>query len=174
MEADRRVIDRLSRRGRLTISAHRGCIEVHLEPLDSFQSRTVDVADVQEHERLYAKPYRGQGTDLEALLVECEEHSRPPSNDVETIRYLFQRRRATRVYGPPLPTWISWRGWRPGTGRWLRTYDHAHEYQAHYRRDVWMAAENRWRTEQAERRYEERRRAQQAHLVTKDDVARGD
>lgn len=167
------VLDRLSRRGQLTVVARDGKVDVRLEPLDAFRSRTTDVADVQEHERLFAKPYRGSGTSLDALLVECEEESRPPRHDVEMIVWLFRRRRAERVYGPPLPSWISWRGWRPGVERWLRTFDHAHEYQAHYRRDVWSAAEDRWRSEQSRRRSEERRRAARADLVTSAEASTG-
>lgn len=147
------LLDRLSRRGILTITAYDRRFDVRLEVRHPRQ--TVDTADLFEACHLGAHHWRGDGDDLHQLLTTCEEQSRPRHRDIDELRWEIDYRRNTRTYGPPLPSWISWRGWRPGTGRWLRTFSHAHEWLGHH-----LAALEAEREHQA--RYAHHRRPQEA------------
>lgn len=129
-----RLMDRLGRRGKMTVTVTDGSFDVRLDAPGPFVNgrSTTDKADLFSHLRLGAKDWHGEGPDLAALLVECDEASRPRTNDVDSLRWLMERRQDTRTCGPPLPTYQRRHGWRPGMGRWLSTYSHAHEYLAGY------------------------------------------
>lgn len=133
------LLDRLSRRGVLNITAEDGSFEVRFKAPGPYRGRswcTTDEADFYEHCRLGAKNWQGDGPDLDALLVLCEMETRPDSHDVDDLVWSIERRRDSRTYGPPLPWYKRWDGWRSGQERWLRTFSHAHEYLARYLRDV--------------------------------------
>ena len=129
-------LHRLRRRGTLTITTQGDTIEVRFKALGPYGGRgwcTTDTVDLFQHCRLGAKDWHGEGLDLAALLAECEEATRPEQRDVDSLAWAIERRRESRVYGPPLPSWTgSMYGWRPGQERWLRTSSHAHEYLAGY------------------------------------------
>ncbi len=130
---------RLSRRGTLTITARDGIYAVRFKAPGPYQGRawcTTDEGDLWEHCHLGASDWHGEGTDLPALLVECEEATRPRYRDADEMRSAIDYRRATRTLGPPLPSYMRWHGWRPGMERWLRTSSHAYEYQGGYLRDL--------------------------------------
>lgn len=133
------LIDRLSRRGKLTIEAEDGRYDVHFTaPFVSL----IETHDLFEHCRLGAHNWHGEGDDIDALLVTCEIETRPDTRDVDELRWAIERRRETRTAGPPLPTFFKYGGknmgptWRPGPERWLRTSDHKYEYLDGYRRDL--------------------------------------
>ena len=134
------VLDRLGRRGTVTMTVHDGVIDLRFKAPGPYRGRawcTTDEADLYEHCRLGAKDWHGEGSDLSALVVECEESTRPEHRDVNELVWSVKRRRDSRVYGPPLPYWTSsLYGWRPGQERWLRTFSHAHEYLGGYLRYV--------------------------------------
>lgn len=149
------LLDRLGRRGKLTITVEDGLFDVRLVAPGPYVGgwSTTDKADLFEHCRLGAKSWHGEGLDLAGLLLMCEMESRPDTHGVDDLVWLIEHRRHTRTAGPPLPSYMRWHGWRPGQERWLRTSSHAHEYLAGYERDL--------RTEQefnAERADAERRR----------------
>lgn len=143
------VLDRLRRRGELTITATDSGYDVRLvTPGPYVRGRaTIDRADLFSHLRLGAKDWHGEGLDLAALLVECDEASRPSYTDIDSLRWWMTHRRDTRTCGPPLPTYMRWRGWSPGTERWLRTSSHANEYLDGYQRD--RETERQFEAEQA-------------------------
>lgn len=129
------LLDRLSRRGKLTVSADDGDYEVHLKAPGPYNGRswcTSDEADFWSHCHLGASDWRGGGPDLEALLTECEEATRPRYRDVDDLRWAIETRRESRTLGPPLPSFRKWHGWRPGDEWWLRSSSHATEYLAGY------------------------------------------
>lgn len=128
------VLDRLSRRGVLTITGESGAFDVAFKV--PWGQRTTDKSDLIEHCHLGAKDWYGEGDDLAVLLAECEEASRPQHRDVDELVWSIERRRDTRTCGPPLPNYQRWRGWRPGHERWLRTLSHQHEYLTGYLRDI--------------------------------------
>lgn len=133
------MIERLSRRGTLTITAEHGTYDVSFKAPGPYQGRawcTQDEGDLWEHCHLGATNWHGEGADLGALLIECEEASRPRLRDLDDLRAAITYRRATRTCGPPLPSYMRWKGWRPGEGRWLRTSSHAYEYLGGYERDL--------------------------------------
>jgi hypothetical protein len=149
------VLDRLSRRGNVTIKAEDGTYAVTLAAPGPYRGRawcTSDEADLYEHCRFGAKSWHGEGNVLGELLATCETESRPERRHVDDIVWAVQTRRSSRTYGPPLPTYLEWRGWRPGQDRWLRTFSHAHEYLLGYMHDVGRERhhETRWRTTPAE------------------------
>ncbi len=149
--------DRLSRRGTLTITAKDGVYAVTFKASGPYRGRawcTTDEADLWEHCHLGASDWHDEGNDLAALLTECEQVTRPRERSVNELAWAITCRRASRVYGPPLPSYMRWRGWNPGHDRWLRTFAHSHEYLAGYLRDVEI--EREFDTEQTHAR--ERRR----------------
>lgn len=143
------LLDRLSRRGVLTITAEDGSFEVTFKAHGPWINGrcTTDKHDLFDHCRLGAKNWHGDSFDLAALLVLCEMETRPDNNDIDDLAWKIQRRRNSRTYGPPLPTYMRWDGWSPGIERWLRTSDHKHEYRGGYERD--LVAERKFDAEQA-------------------------
>lgn len=142
------LIDRLRRRGRLTITSRGDHTEVLFDAL--FGPRTVDMADVFDRCRLGARSWAGKGDDLLELLATCEAASRPRTVSPDEIRVEVQSRRDTRTYGPPLPSYargFHWR-WQPGHDRWLRASSHATEYLNIYLHERERAREDeeRWPT----------------------------
>lgn len=136
-----KLLDRLSRRGVLTITADDGTFQVRIKIRR--HPRTIDVADLFEWCHLGASDWSGEGTDLAELLAACEGQSRPAFHDVDGLVVSIEQRRASRTYGPPLPTFIPVRGgWVPGHGRWLRVGDHAREYLAGHLWNVARARED--------------------------------
>jgi hypothetical protein len=133
------ILDRLSRRGSLTIDVKDGTATVRFTAPGPYRDRgwcTSDEADFWSHLRLGATHWNGEGTDLGALLTECENATRPPYEDADSLRSKIEHRRETRTTGPPLPTYGRGRpGWRPGIGRWLTT-THTNEYLGGYLRDL--------------------------------------
>lgn len=147
------TLNRLSRRGKLTITAADGHYQLHLKAPGPYLGRawcTSDEADFWQHCHLGATTWYGEGPDLDVLLAECEEVSRPRYRDVDDLRWEIERRRESRTLGPPLPSFIRWNGWRPGDERWLRTFSHAREYLGGYERD--LEVERKFETEQVEQR----------------------
>lgn len=141
---------RLSRRGSLSIEAFDGHFDVRFQAPGPALGRgwcTLDEADLWEHCHFGAASWRGDGLDLDALVVECEEATRPRRADVEDLRHKIEYRRNSRTHGPPLPDYMRWNGWRPGGGRWLRTSAHQHEYLGGYLRD--LSEERKFDREQA-------------------------
>lgn len=148
------IRDRLSRRGTLTIVADDGSYDVQLKAPGPYGKHsawcTTDTADLYEHCYLGATNWRGDGPDLEALLIAAEIETRPRTRDIEDLRAAIEYRRRSRTHGPPLPSYRKWHGWQPGDERWLRTSDHKYEYLDGYlRRD--LGAEKVFLAEQAER-----------------------
>lgn len=131
------LLNRLGRRGKLTITIENGSFDVRLDAPGPYVGGwcTTDKADLFSHCRLGAQDWHGEGPDLASLLAECDEQSRPQSNSPDDLRRAIERRRDTRTLGPPLPSYRRWYGWRPGIERWLRTFSHAHEYLDGYERD---------------------------------------
>lgn len=132
------IMDRLGRRGVLTVTAQDGSYELTFKAHGPWIGGrcTTDKHDLFEHCRLGAKNWHGEGSDLDALLVLCEMESRPDTHDIDDLVWSIERRRDSRTCGPPLPTYMRWHGWRPGDERWLRTFSHANEYLAGYLRDI--------------------------------------
>lgn len=159
------LLERLGRRGKLTITVEDGTIFVRLVAPGPYVGGrcTIDKADLFENCRLGAKTWEGEGADLAALLVECAEATRPPEHDIEYLRSLMESRRQSRVHGPPLPTYQRWSGWRPGIDRWLHTYSHAREYLGGYLH-YGLAEEAKF---EAERRADEEHRRTQRQFATK-------
>lgn len=133
-----RLLDRLSRRGELTIQAKDGALDVRLVIPGPYVrgSCSTDKADLFEHCHLGAKDWHGEGDDLAALLAACEDESRPRAREVDDLVWEIEWRRDSRTHGPPLPTYQRWRGWTPGHDRWLRTSSHAFEYLGGFERDL--------------------------------------
>lgn len=151
------ILNRLGRRGDLTITAKDGSFDVSFKAPGPYQGRgwcTTDESDFWSHCRLGASDWHHEGPDLDALVTECEEMTRPQYLDVDDLRFRVEQRRDSRTSGPPLPSYRRWHGWSPGIDRWLRTSDHAHEYLAGYLRDL-----NAERTFNAERASAAERRA---------------
>jgi hypothetical protein len=132
------VSDRLGRRGKLAITAEDGVFTVRLVAPGPYVGGwcTSDKGDLFEHCHLGAKDWHGEGSDLAALLVECDEQSRPRPNGPDDLRFAIEYRRSTRTCGPPLPSYRRWYGWAPGHERWLRTSSHQYEYLDGYLRDL--------------------------------------
>lgn len=133
------LLVRLSRRGRLTIVAEDGRYAVSFDAPGPYQGRawcTLDEADLWSRCGLGASNWHGEGSDLAALLVECEQASRPQSFDVDALVGQIERRRESRTSGPPLPSYRRWDGWRPGSERWLTAPSHIVEYLGGYLRDL--------------------------------------
>lgn len=139
------LIDRLSRRGKLTIVAVDGEFKVELDtpgPYGGRGSCTTDKADYWSHCDLGAPSHHDEGDNLDELLENCELATRPHYRDVDELRGAIELRRESRTYGPPLPSYMRWGWgggldpWRPGQERWLRTSSHAHEYLDGYARDI--------------------------------------
>lgn len=133
------ALDRLTRRGMLTITANDGNYDLRFKAPGPYQGRswcTTDESDFWSHCRLGASDWQGEGTDLDALITECEETTRPQHRDVDDLRWAIETRRNARTNGPPLPSYQPWHGWHPGVERWLRTSSHATEYLAGYLRDL--------------------------------------
>lgn len=128
------LLDRLGRRGVLTITVEDGVFDVRLAVRRP--SRTIDAADLDHHCRFGPSDWHGEGADVEALLAACDEASRPARMSVDDIVWNVELRRSSRTHGPPLPSYRRWHGWRPGHDRWLRTSSHAWEYLAGYERDL--------------------------------------
>jgi hypothetical protein len=125
------VADRLSRRGKLSIEAVAGAFSVRLVvrgPYGYLSWCTSDKADYWSYCHLGPSNWHGEGPDLDALLAECEEATRPRYRDVDALRWEIGLRRESRTCGPPLPEFRKWEGWRPGDERWLRCSSHATEY----------------------------------------------
>lgn len=166
-ETTESALDRLSRRGKLTINATDGCFEVNFKAPGPYRGRswcTTDEADLYEHCHLGATDWQGDGPDLTSLIIECEEATRPRERDVDDLVWAIENRRDSRTYGPPLPSYMRWHGWRPGQGRrWLRTFSHQSEYLAGYLRDLKTEREFN-----AERREAEIRRTHRRRLHTRD------
>lgn len=160
------LLDRLGRRGTLTITVSDGQYEVRLDtpgPYGVGGRCTIDKGDLFEHCHLGAKGWRGEGPDLAALLTECDEASRPRSHEIGELRWSMERRRETRTHGPELPTYRRWDGWRPPvTQPWLRTSNHAYEYLGGYLRDLQEEREF-----DAEQRASQERRRTQRQFATK-------
>lgn len=155
------VVDRLGRRGVLTIKVEDGTFDVRLAtrgPYGHLAWCSTDKADLFEHCHLGATNWHGEGADLAELLVTCEEESRPRREDVAGLIWSIEHRRDTRTLGPPLPSYDRWRGWRPGQDRWLRTSSHAREYLDGYRRDLNVELERTAEEQDSQRRLERRRR----------------
>lgn len=145
------LLDRLGRRGTLTITVKDGVYDVRLKTPGPYGGRswcTTDEADFWGHLHLGARDWHGDGRDLDALLATCDEESRPRWRTVDDLVWGVTYRRRTRTLGPPLPSYRRWAGWRPGMERWLRTSSHAHEYLVGYERD--LMEERRFLAEQAE------------------------
>lgn len=129
------LLDRLSRRGRVTMTLQDGTIDLHFKAPGPYRGRawcTADEGDLYEWCRLGAKDWHGEGSDLAALLADCDGATRPQHRTVDELVWAIEHRRDTRTYGPPLPTYRRWHGWSPGEGRWLRTSSHKNEYLAGY------------------------------------------
>lgn len=147
------VLDRLSRRGKLTIAARDGRYDVRLQAPGPYLGRswcTTDESDYWQHCHLGAASWHGEGSDLDALLVDCEETTRPRYREVNDLRWDIECRRESRTLGPPLPSYVRWHGWRPSDERWLRTSGHAYEYLGGYERD--RETESAFEEEQAAQR----------------------
>lgn len=147
------VLDRLGRRGALTITVEDGNFDVQFKspgPFGRLSWCTTDKADLFTHCRLGSKNWHGEGPDLDALLTECEEATRPEHRDVDDLRWEIESRRESRTLGPPLPTYMRWHGWRHGEERWLRTSIAAREYVGGYVRD--LEAEAKFNAESDARR----------------------
>lgn len=132
------TLNRLSRRGTVTIVAKDGTFDVTLKTPGPYRGRgscSTDEADFWDYLHLGATNWRGSGADLDALLACCEEETRPRWRDIDDLVWAIESRRDTRTTGPPLPSYRRWHGWSPGIGRWLRTHSHAYEYLAGYERD---------------------------------------
>lgn len=148
------TMDRLSRRGKFSVTANDGVYEARLKAHGPYHGRswcTTDEGDLYEHLHLGATDWHGTGADLGALLASCEEESRPRWRDIDELVWSIKYRRDTRTTGPPLPSYRRWYGWSPGIGRWLRTSSHAHEYLKGYERDL-----------RIEREFVEERKVQEA------------
>lgn len=147
------ALDRLGRRGILTIVAEDGSYDVRLKapgPYGKNGSCTTDKADLYEYVHLGASSWQGEGSDLDALLLLCEIETRPRTREIDDLRWDIEYRRNSRTHGPPLPSYRKWHGWSPGDERWLRTSAHKYEYLDGYlRRD--LVAEKTFLAEQAER-----------------------
>lgn len=137
-------LDRLSRRGVLTIVAKDGNCKVRFEslaPFFGYASCSTDIADLYEHCHLGASSWQGEGPNLDELLDECEDATRPRTRDVDDLRWEIANRRNSRTHGPPLPDFrrsgrhLDLR-WHPGHELWLRTSDHKYEYLDGYLRDL--------------------------------------
>lgn len=153
------VMVRLGRRGVLTIVAEDGNFDVTLKAPGPYQGRgwcTTDEADFWSHCYLGATNWHGEGPDLDALITECEDTTRPRHRDVDDLRWAVEHRRDARTYGPPLPSYRMLGGWRPGDQRWLRSSDHAHEYLGGYERDRAMEHAEIDRRAEADRRQRQR------------------
>lgn len=159
------LFDRLGRRGTLTITVEDGTFDVRLVTPGPYVGgrATTDKADLFSYCRLGAKDWHGEGRDLAALLAQCAEESRPPFHDIDGLRWSMSRRRESRTYGPPLPDYRKWHGWRPGDGRWLRVSTHAAEYLARYHADRAIERDH----EAAQRASELRRVAAERRRVRK-------
>ncbi len=158
------VLHRLQCRGKVTITADYRGTTVLFEPHWP-HNMTTDVHDVRSYEGLGSRGWDGSGPDLNALLIQCEAVTRPPSYGPDEIAWKFRHRRNTRTFGPPLPTWTSWKGWEPGFERWLRCTSHQREYTGHY---VALVEH----VHKREREEAERRARYAAHLVTREEVGR--
>jgi hypothetical protein len=158
------LLDRLSRRGVLTITAEDGSFDVTFKAHGPWIGGrcTTDKHDLFDHLRLGAKNWQGDGPDFAAQLVLCEMETRPDNHEIDDLAWKIERRRDSRTHGPPLPSYIGWYrgGWRPGDERWLRTSDHKYEYIVGYLRQVETARKDQIERHQAEvrRRVAERRR----------------
>jgi hypothetical protein len=133
------ALGRLSRRGKVTITAEDGSYEVSFKASGPYRGRgwcTIDEADLWNHCHLGATNWHGEGTDVRALIATCEEETRPRQRDVDDLVWEIEYRRHSRTHGPPLPSYRRWHGWRPETERWLRTFSHQHEHLGGYERDV--------------------------------------
>lgn len=132
------MLDRLGRRGKLTITVEDGTVNVRLHAPGPYRhgSAPTWLADLYQHCRLGAQSWVGEGTDLGELLTECDEASRPDHHDVDELRWKMECRTLTRTHGPPLPWYRRWHGWHPGAERWLSCYSHASEYVLRYLADL--------------------------------------
>lgn len=144
------LLDRLSRRGTLSITAEDGSYDVTFKAHGPwlYGRCTTDKHDLFDHCRLGAKNWHGEGPDLDVLLLTCEMESRPDNHDIDELVWRIECRRNSRTCGPPLPHYQRWLGWHPGEERWLRTFSHEREYRAGYLRDV--EEERRFEAEQRE------------------------
>lgn len=133
------ILNRLSRRGILTITAEDGMYEVRFKAPGPYGNRgwcSTDEADLFQYCHLGASDWRGEGADLAELIHVCFVESAPRERVIDDLVWDIEQRRNSRTYGPPLPTYRRWYGWTPGQERWLRTAWHGGEYLGGYRRDL--------------------------------------
>lgn len=155
MSVSTELMDRLGRRGVLTVTVEDGSFEVTLKVHGPWVGGrcTTDKHDLFDHCRLGAKNWHGEGPDFDALLVLCEMESRPDTHEIGDLAWRIERRRNSRTHGPPLPSYVRFYGgpgWRPGVERWLRTSDHKHEYLVGYLRDLKIERKDKVDRHQAE------------------------